>query len=206
MSSIEKGPQREAREAVALPEQTLETLDRDAGTHELTVVARDLSAQKIILETLPVEQRAEKIAGLREVTKDTTDKLRKLKVAAALAMALASLEPVQAGAKEGEPVTAEVLAKNPQRIEDLLEGILVTIQKEQAVSERPELSPLVDETNSVLRRMQDEHKSSGRYGVLALKMGEISMRALATAAGFGLGVAGYDLLKEIAKAVRERRA
>jgi len=206
MSSIEKGFQKETHESVTSPEQALETLDRDAGAHELSVVARDLTAQRTVLETFPPEQRAEAISEIRAATKDTTDKLRRLKVAAALATALTTLEPVHAGAKDLEPITAESLTSNPQRIEDLLEGILVSIHKEQATGERAELAPLEDETNSVLRRMQDEHKSAGRYGSLALKMGEITARALATAAGFGLGVAGYDILKEMAKAVRERRA
>ena len=204
MSSIEKRPEQETQEGVQSIEG-LEALDKDAGAHELTVVARDLSAQKTVLETIPLEKRAEKISAIREATKDTTGKLRKLKVAAALAMALASLEPAQAGGKEAEPITAESLAENPQRIEELLEGILVTIQREQGVSSRPELTPLAQESSSVLRRIQDEHTSSGRYGTLALKMGEISARALATSLGLGLGVAGYDILKEMAKAVRERR-
>ncbi len=203
MSSIEKRPEQETQEGVS--QEGLESLDKDAGAHDLTVVARDLSAQRTVLETFPPEQRAEAVSEIRETTKDTTGTLRKLKVAAALAMALASLEPAKAGAKEIEPITAESLAENPQRIEDLLEGILVTIQKEQATNERPELTPLKDETNSVLRRMQDEHKSSGRYGAPALKVGEILMRATATAAGFSLGVVAYDLLKEVVKAVRERR-
>ncbi len=204
MSSIEKRPEQETQEGVSL--EGLEALDKDAGVHDLTVVARDLSAQRTVLETFPPEQRAEAVSEIRETTKNATDKLRKLKVAAALAMALASLEPAPAGTKEVEPITAESLAENPQRIEDLLEGILVTIQRKQTASVRPELTPLKDETNSVLRRMQDEHKSAGRYSTLAFKVGETSVRALASAAGFGLGVAGYDIIKDIAKTVRERHA
>lgn len=204
MSSIEKRPEKETQEGASL--EGLEALDRDAGAHDLTVVARDLAAQRTVLETFPPEQRAEVVSEIRETTKDATDKLRKLKVAAALAMALASLGPAPTGAKEVEPITAESLVENPQRMEELLEGILLTIQREQAAAERPELAPLAYETNSVLRRMQDEHKHAGRYSSLAFKVGETSVRALASAAGLGLGVAGYDIVKEIAKAVRERRA
>lgn len=206
MNSIEKGFHQEAQEGTNSPEQALEMLDRDAGMHELSLVARDLSAQRTVLETFPPEQCAEASSEIRETTREATDKLRKLKVAAALAIALSSFESTQVGIKEVEPITAESLAENPQRIEDLLEGILATIHKEQAVSERPELAPLAEESSSVLRRLQDEHRSSGRYGTIALKVGETAARALATAAGLGLGVAGYDILKEIAKAVRERRA
>lgn len=187
------------------PEAALEELDQDAGKHELSIVAADLAARARVQEAFPPEQQADALARVRESSKSASEKLRTLKIAAALATALMSLEPSGADATEPEPLPAASLAENPRRLTELLEGVLLTVEREQARSPRPELLPLKEEASGVLRRMQDGNRERGGYGTLALRIGETAARALASAAGLGLGVAGYDIVKEIAKAVRDRR-
>lgn len=207
MSSIEAAARTpETHETEPSVEAQLDTLNVDAGRHDLAVVAEDLRAQRVIQESFPPDKRATASMEVREKSKATTDKLRRLRIAAALATTLLAMSPQETAAKEQEPVTAEMLAENPERLEDLLEGVLISIQQEQAKADRPELNPLQEEANEVLRNLQNEHKENKGYGKLALKIGETAARALASAAGFGLGVAGYDIIKEIAKAARERHA
>lgn len=207
MNPIEAAPRApETHETEPSALESLEALSIDAGRHDLVVVAEDLCAQRLIQETFPPEKRAEAALEVREKSKEARDTLKRLRVAAALATTLLSLSPQESAAKEQGPVTAEMLAEHPERLEELLEGVLVSIAHEQANAPRPELAPLQEESSEVLRRIQDGRKESGRYGSLALKVGETAARALASAAGFGLGVAGYDIIKEIAKAVRARHA
>lgn len=207
MSALEGAPAaRESIEEERTPIASLDALTNAAGQHDLAVVAEDLRAQQEVLATFPPEKRAAATIEIRERTKVATNKLRRLRIAAALATTLLAMGPEETAAAHQEPITAEHLAENPERLESLLEGMLLSIEKEQEAGARPELAPLGAETNDVLRRIQDGHTGGGKYGALALRVGETAFRALASAAGFGLGVAGYDIIKEIAKATRERRA
>lgn len=203
MSSIEAAPGiLENQEKEPSLEERLDVLEHDAGRHDLSLVATGFAAEKTVLETFPQEKQLAAATEIRERTKDAAGKLRRLKLAAALATTLLAMNPEDTVAKNQEPVTAEALAENPGRLEELLEGVLISIQEEQAKADRPELAPLQEETSSVLRRLQDENQG-GRYGTLAIRIGEIGMRALATAGGLGLGVACYDAIKEVVKTVRK---
>ena len=207
MSSIETAPRTpEAHESELSVEAHLDALSVDAGRHDLAVVAEDLRAQRVIQETFPPEKRATASMEVREKSKDTTDKLRKLRIAAALATTLIAMSPQETAAKEQEPVTAEMLAENPDRLEELLEGVLISIQEEQAKADQPELVPLQEEGNSVLRTMQDGKERSGKYTKVAGQVAETALKVLVSAAGLGLGVTVYDGLKKVAETLRTKPA
>lgn len=207
MSSIETAPRTsETHESESTLDARLDALSVDAGRHDLAVVAEDLRAQRVIQETFPSEKRATASMRVRETSKETTDKLRKLRIAAALATTLIALSPHETAAKEQEPITAEMIAENPERLEDLLEGVLISIQEEQNKEDHPELMPLHEEGSSVLRTMQDGKEKSGKYTKAAGQVAETALKVLVSAAGLGIGVTVYDGLKRVAETLRTKPA
>jgi len=207
MSSIETAPRTsETHESEPTLDARLDALSVDAGRHDLAVVAEDLRAQRVIQETFPPEKRAAASMEVRKKSKETTDKLRKLRIAAALATTLIAMSPQETAAKEQEPVTAEMLAENPERLEELLEGVLISIQEEQAKTDQPELMPLQEEGNSVLRTLQDGKERGGKYTKVAGQVAETAFKVLVSAAGFGVGVTVYDGLKKVAETLRAKSA
>lgn len=207
MSSIETAPRTsETHESEPTLDARLDALSVDAGRHDLAVVAEDLCAQRVIQETFPPEKRAAASMEVRKKSKETTDKLRKFRIAAALATTLIALSPHETAAKEQEPVTAEMLAENPERLEELLEGVLISIQEEQAKTDQPELMPLQEEGNSVLRTLQDGKERGGKYTKVAGQVAETAFKVLVSAAGFGVGVTVYDGLKKVAETLRAKSA
>lgn len=207
MSSIETAPRTsETHESEPTLDARLDALSVDAGRHDLAVVAEDLRAQRVIQETFPPEKRATASMEVRKKSKETTDKLRKFRIAAALATTLIALSPHETAAKEQEPVTAEMLAENPERLEELLEGVLISIQEEQAKTDQPELMPLQEEGNSVLRTLQDGKERGGKYTKVAGQVAETAFKVLVSAAGFGVGVTVYDGLKKVAETLRAKSA
>lgn len=207
MSSIETAPRTsETHESEPTLDARLDALSVDAGRHDLAVVAEDLRAQRVIQETFPPEKRAAASMEVRKKSKETTDKLRKFRIAAALATTLIALSPHETAAKEQEPVTAEMLAENPERLEELLEGVLISIQEEQAKTDQPELMPLQEEGNSVLRTLQDGKERGDKYTKVAGQVAETAFKVLVSAAGFGVGVTVYDGLKKVAETLRAKSA
>lgn len=207
MRSIETAPRTtETHESEQTLDTRLDALSVDAGRHDLVVVAEDFRAQRVIQETFPPEKRATASMEVRGKSKEATDKLRKLRIAAALATTLIAMSPQETAAKGQEPVTAEMLAENPERLEELLEGVLISIQEEQARADRPELMPLQEEGNSVLRTMQDGKEGSGKYAKVAGQVAETALKVLVSAAGLGFSVTVYDGIKKIAETLRTKPA
>ena len=207
MSSIETAPRTpEAHESELSVEAHLDALSVDAGRHDLAVVAEDLRAQRVIQETFPPDKRATASMGVRERSKQTASTLRRLEIAAALALTLNALQPQEGRAHDPSPVTAESLVKSPERMEKLLEGVLISIQEEQSKSERPELMPLEEEGNTVLRTLQDGKEKGGKYTRAAGQVAETGLKVLVSAAGFGIGVTAYDGIKRIIETLRTKPA
>lgn len=210
MSSLERTPERkELRPSEeGLPNERFESFEQAAGAAELALVAKGLSTENDLMKLATKQNDGETFAALmqeireaREESRRFREDLARLRSGTALGLALS--------AQEGEmvapsPISAEALAQHPERAQTLLKSVEASArEREDLIPEAaPQLRTLREETSEALMRVQESGDS--RYGTLSMKVAEIAARALANAAGLGLGVAGYDIIKEVTKAYRAK--
>ncbi|HEY0948416.1 MAG TPA: hypothetical protein VGE53_02950 [Candidatus Paceibacterota bacterium] len=210
MSSLERTPEtaelRPSEEA--LPSESFESFEQAAGAAELALVAKGLSTENELMKLATKQDNGDTFAALmqeireaREESRRFREDLARLRSGTALGLALQAQE---GRAIAPSPISAEALSEHPERARTLLESVEASArEREDHIPEAaPRLRTLREETSEALMRIQESGDS--RYGTLSMKVAEIAARALANAAGLGLGVAGYDILKEVTKAYRAK--
>ena len=192
----------------ALPNESFESFEQAAGDAELALVAKGLSTENELMKLATKQNDGETLAALmqeireaREESRRFREDLARLRSGTALGLALALPE---GDAVLSSPISAQALAEHPERARTLLESVEIAArEREDLIPEAaPQLRTLREETSEALMRVQESGDS--RYGTLSMKVAEIAARALANAAGLGLGVAGYDIIKEVTKAYRAK--
>lgn len=210
MSPYERMPEsaelRASKEA--LPNESFESFEQAVGDAELALVAKGLSTENELMKLATKQNDGETLAALmqeireaREESRRFREDLARLRSGTALGLALALPE---GDAVLPSPISAQALAEHPERARTLLESVEIAArEREDLIPEAaPQLRTLREETSEALMRVQESGDS--RYGTLSMKVAEIAARALANAAGLGLGVAGYDIIKEVTKAYRAK--
>lgn len=210
MNSLERIQEQEEA-PVSLEESSgeiIESLEKTAGIEELSLVTKGLSTERELMALAHKEGAGETFAFLmqearaaREETRRYREELRLLRASTALPLVLAAQE---SGATTPSILSPEVLAAHAERTRTLLEGVEASVRRRESEfpDKEPELRTVREETSAVLMKLQNPEEN--RYGKLSLKIAEVAARALASAAGLGLGVAGYDIAKEIFKTYRTR--
>jgi len=203
--------QHESSKNVTL-EGALENLEAQAGETELRVVAQDFRTREAIAQAMAADPENAEVRALNEQLKAASERtvkdLKRIRVAAALAFALTlNSTPNTENTVEGNtqpPASAQMLMDNPKLAETLLEGITLAVEKARAQTDTPDpvLEELALETNTTLEEIQKPNDH--RYGKMTLRVAEHVLRALGNAAGLGLGVTAFDILKEVVKTVRTR--
>lgn len=176
---------------------TLEAMREDAARSERSLVAESLQARAAVTACKGPE-RAHLEERINVSAADAQKKLRGAFSAAALALALNAAPMREPVASERISAAAEALAEDPELAREVLTRVLA------AAEARPEVpESFVRETNSVLERLQEPGEN--KYTKLSLRVGEIAARTLVNAAGFGIGVGAYEILKEVVKTARSAK-
>lgn len=187
-----------------------ESIEQHAQAEESVMSAREAELLRTLDDIRPETHDQERILeALKERTLALSGPRLDLKVAAQTAALSVALEGILSGAEsrspESEAHAAQLLAKNPELAEMLMQRILGASESlAHAGAADVQGSTLIEGAKEVLREM--EGSDTKLFKGLALRTAERVTRALISASTLGIGAVVYDSAKDLYVSLRARSA